>query len=107
MTDPFGVTLTVIRPAPPAKHGNPGGPPTEPDIDGCVGWPAGSAENDNRGTVVEADYTYLLPPGSDITAADRVRLDDVVYEVVGTPQRWAPISASDGGVVVDLRTWGE
>ncbi len=49
--------------------------------------PVGEDTRDDRNTVT-AGWTLYLPPGTQVSPRDRVRVRDVVYEVAGEPAVW-------------------
>lgn len=62
---------------------------TSTQVDGCVVYPRGSTELVQGQDLVTDSLTALLPPGTAITATDRVIVDGVTYEVDGQPSAWS------------------
>lgn len=59
--------------------------------------PTAAEDHDGRSRVTD-QFELYLPPGADITAADRARVRGNVYEVLGEPQVW-----EGAGVVAFVR----
>lgn len=111
-------TITVTRhpyqPDAPDRrgHNEPAwGPPQ--DLPGCLLAPGTSSEPAEAGRdKVLTQATIYAPPGTTVTALDRITTPDgTTWQVTGTPASWPPspvIGAPDGGgVVVTLtRTTG-
>ena len=109
---PYPEPITLLRTAtgPPDSYGNDTVTETEQLVEGCAVWPSdsnasGSNENVQAADMVITGYALLAPPGTGITAADRVRLaDGRTYEVVGTPGTWrSPLTNRQPGEQVSLR----
>lgn len=108
---PNGKTVTVVRPgtATTDAYGNDvPGPPTEFDVEGGAVAPrdgntAGPNEIvDARDTVISG-LTWWAPPGTDVQATDRARVDGILYDVIGrTGSFTSPFTGFTGPVVVDL-----
>lgn len=81
------------------------GTPTETDIEGALFAPGGSVEPNLPGAypVVTSPTLYWRNEWPDITAADKVRVRGVVYDVIGDPQEWIGDGLAPGGLVVELR----
>lgn len=65
-------------------------------IKGCLEFPNTSAHRDLpaqagdlENQAVTDGRTLLFPPGSDIVPSDRIRLDGVLFQVVGLPKEWS------------------
>ena len=78
-------TITVIR-APKVDRLStaPAGAAPEHDVPGCVVLPRTSHEED-RGWVIVEGRMIIAPHDSDVLADDKVRVDDVVWDVDGEP----------------------
>lgn len=88
-----GETVTVVRPAPLDKFGDPvpGETDTEFDSDGWMVAPGGSTELRDGQNSVDSDMALYRtgPPGSEeILPKDRVRVRGQLYEVQGEPAVW-------------------
>lgn len=83
--------------------------PTETDIDGCLFDPGNSGEpvTDWRSGRSETPTLYLpaSTAASAVTAGDRVRVRDDVYEVNGRPQDWR-MGSKAFGLVAKLTRFG-
>jgi hypothetical protein len=95
-------TVTVVRPAPLDKFGDPipGETDSEFDSDGWLVAPGGSAELRDQQNSVDSDmalYRVGSPTGEDIQPKDRVRVRGKLYEVQGEPAVWRL------GTVINLR----
>lgn len=80
--------------------------PTETVISGCAFAPRTTEEDrGNYRQAVIVGLTMYAPPGSDITAADRVRrANDDVFEIEGMPGEWvSPFTGWQAGIEVALR----
>jgi len=80
---------------------------TSTAVDGVV-WPrdgngtSGNEQLQGRDTVI-VGLSLLLPPGTDVTAVDRVDVGGLSYEVTGEPGHFfSPFTGSDPGVLVGL-----
>jgi hypothetical protein len=79
--------------------------PDEADIAGCWLEPTQSIENDDGRLAVQTGFTVAAPPAADITAKDRARYLDTIYEVIGDPM---PIKSPTGALdstKLFLRRW--
>jgi hypothetical protein len=106
MPGQYTVTVTVVRPGGRDQYGDPTGTPAETPVSGCVVWPEASSEQTFQQDIVALGYQVLMPAGTDVLATDQVRLpdDDLMYEVVGEPQRFLnPFTGTDPGVLVTAR----
>lgn len=109
-----GETVTRLRATTTANpySGEPDGDPdwTTPStlaIPGCGFDPGGSIESaDARRDAVTTQPTVYAPSDADITAADRVLVRGVTYEVDGRPALWrSPFTGWEPGLVVQLRAY--
>lgn len=82
--------------------------PSEVDIEGCAFDPGGSSEAlDLARNVITTQPTVYAPVGADITAADRLVVRGVTYEVDGDVAVWRnPFTGWEPGLVVPLK-WSE
>lgn len=115
MVSGFTEVITVVRPGPRDRHGDPG-EPTEHTIDDVIVAPSRSTENVDSGNQVTTRWDLYLPAGADIQATDRVRraadpppgeTSDLKrrapWVVVGDPSPWrSPWSGWNPGVVVHI-----
>jgi len=96
-----GEQIVIIRPAPRDKFGDPtGDPDTETVSEGWLFAPGASSELHDGQNSVDTDaelYRTGAPGDEDIRPADRIRVRDQVFEVVGEPAVWRL------GTVVRLR----
>lgn len=83
--------------------------PTSTEVVGVAVEPRPSNEpvQDARNAVTSG-FTLYLPPGTEITARDRVQVRGDTYRVLGDPAEWrSPFSGWDAGIVVQVeRTEG-
>lgn len=107
-----GETITRIRPVPvldPYSGEVTGSTWTnapEFPIEGVAVEPRPSSETPevDRNSVTSG-YTLYLPPDTDITSADRVRVRGVEYEVEGDPGDWHnPFTGDNPGIVIQAFT---
>lgn len=78
---------------------------TPTTVTGCVIWPRTSTENVQGGDLLITGLNLFLPPGTDVTAVDRVTLDDAtVWDVDGLPGDYSqsPLTGDGSGVLVAL-----
>lgn len=103
---PLGKTVTILRAGPPTRdaHGNkvPGADvPTQ--VVGCAVWPRSSSENTNGRDQVIIGLSVVMPYGTDVTATDRIKVGDVIYDIDGEPGvHDSPLTGSRMGVEVAL-----
>lgn len=96
-----GEDITIVRPAPVDKFGDPTGDPATETVSG--GWlvaPGGSTELHDGQNSVDSDvdlYRLGPPGGEDIQPPYQIRVRGVLYEVVGNPAIWS------AGTVIRLR----
>lgn len=89
-----GEQIVIVRPAPVDKFGDPLDPPeaaTETVSDGWLFAPGGSAELHDGQESVDTDvqlYRVGSPGDEQILPTDRIRVREVLYEVVGEPAVW-------------------
>jgi hypothetical protein len=79
--------------------------PAELDIAGCAVAPGGSSEPllEAR-NAVDSDFDVFMPAGTDVTAADRLRIRGLVCEVAGRPFDWSsPFTGWQPGLVVQAK----
>jgi hypothetical protein len=92
-------TVVVLRPPGKDRFGDPAaGDTAQFDLPGCLFAPGPSIERNTAANQVDSDATVYAPAGSDVRAADRLRVRGVVYDVIGNPQDWGR-----AGVVIALR----
>lgn len=105
---PFGVTV-IITPQTRDNFGErtAGSPVT---VEGCAAWRGSSSKafGGSKATAGQETVTFtatlVVPPGTAITATDRVTLDGIVYEVDGEPVTWqSPLTGTQSGIEVTLR----
>lgn len=82
-------TVTRLRGRSRDAWGDLAGEDAETDIAGCSVQPLGGTEDTGAGDLVVTNLTLVCPPGTDITATDRVRWGGSVYAVDGPPEPWA------------------
>lgn len=75
--------------------------PAEEDIDHCGVADGGSLEpTQDARNAVDSDFDVILPPGSDVTAQDRLVIRGLVCEVAGRPFDWvSPLSGWQPGMI--------
>lgn len=108
---PFGETV-VVRRATPVEDPYSGevtdyswADATDTEIPGCIVWP-GETDEPNRVAreIVDVIITVAMPPGTDVTAQDRVVVRGEVYEVDGAPFDYRhPMTGWRPGTVVPCR----
>lgn len=74
-------------------------------VGGASWWPTVSTEDNANAETVTAGLSLLLPPGTNVDAVDRVRVDGELFTIQGRPAVWerSPLSGSSAGVLVTLR----
>lgn len=79
--------------------------PAEVTISGCAFDPGSSGETlDLARNVLTTQPKVYAPAGSDITAADRLVVRGVTYEVDGDVAEWrSPFTGWEPGIVVPLK----
>jgi hypothetical protein len=89
---PFGVkTVTGIRrtEGTPDKLGVPARVETTFDIPGCSFQPLAKPKEDlGNVDLTQSAWKLFAPAGTGLTATDAVRIDGLVYEIVGDPHEW-------------------
>lgn len=75
------------------------------EVEGCIIEPRTTAEPLEAGrAAVVVGYTIHMPYDTDITAKDRVRLFDEVWNVDGYPFKWKnPFTGHKAGIEVSLK----
>jgi hypothetical protein len=94
VTDPYSQTSTRLDWSSPAELA----------IAGCVVYQADAGEQLDVGRdQVTQHLTVLLPPGTDLTAADRLRVRGLVYDVDGPPFEYrSPLTGWVPGMQVSV-----
>lgn len=78
---------------------------TETTVSGCYITQTGGSSNITDRDQRQVDAVCYMPPGTSITADDRVKFGGLVYVIEGQPaQRVSPSGALDH-IEVSLRTW--
>jgi hypothetical protein len=73
-------------------------------VDGCAFDPGSSSEDNDGRTAIVVTPTLYAPPGSDITAADRLLVRGLVFEIIGEPAAWvSPFDGQAKGLAISLR----
>lgn len=109
MFAPFGEILTLLRPPPKDRNGDPTAPPTSTVLANCPVWPRDSNGSVGNETTFAQDtvivgYTVLLPPGTDVLATDQVSWRAQVYEIEGEPGIYrSPLTGTTPGITVAIR----
>jgi hypothetical protein len=105
-------TITVTRPGRYQDHGSWyddwENPEPERDIEGCVVFPGTSTEDNDRQDAQKVLYTVLAPPGSDVTAADKIRVDLEPGLDLGVYGRPRPVPSPSGNLDhlhIELADW--
>lgn len=96
-------TVTVLRGRSRDNWGNLTGADAETTVSGCSVQPLGGTEMTDRGEMVVTNLTLFAPPGTDITATDRVRWLGSVYAVNGPPEAWHDRAGRQSHVQVQLK----
>lgn len=96
-------TVTVLRGSSRDNWGNLTGTDTETTVSGCSVQPLGGVEQTDRGEMVVTNLTLFCPPGTDITATDRVRWLGSVYAVNGPPEPWHDRAGRQSHTQVQLK----
>lgn len=112
---PYGIKATVVkrtRRTTPNLDGNDVYTDTEFEVSDVVTWPSTSSlvgqglriemRTGDQSTAV-ASLQALLPPNTDVTAFDAVRIGDVLWEIEGDPSIYiSPFTGTNPGVLVRL-----
>ena len=70
------------------------------DVTGCIEYPTASTEAD---MAVTDRREVLAPTGADVLATDRVKMDGLIYQVIGKPKDWIdPFTGWTPGVQISL-----
>lgn len=109
MTFPFGEDIVLVAngPATTDDYGDP--VPTQTEVVVRGAFSAGVSIEDSgdmgRSRQGRSQPEVYLPPGSDVSWIDAVRIGGVTYQVDGQPQEWAnPFTGWRAGVVVRLQS---
>lgn len=108
---PFGQTIHVLDGSGAnTRYGEPAWNwPVKATYEKCaVGPRDANASTGNEATfqqdTVEEGKTVYGPPGMNVSSVDRIRVDDVDYDVVGDPQSWpSPYTGWNPGTLVLLQ----
>lgn len=92
---PYGVTVTVTRPAPTDRFGDPVGGPTVHTIDRCGADYNSTASSQQFQDVQISDVDLFVPRGADVRPADRIDLDGRIFVVQGRPM-WDQVHPMTG-----------
>jgi hypothetical protein len=77
---------------------------TEVTLSNVPVWPGFSTEATSDRDTVITGYSAFLPPETDVSAVDQVRVFGVSFDVVGEPARYrSPLTGLAPGVVVQLK----
>jgi hypothetical protein len=95
-------TVTRLRGRSRDNFGNLQGSDSELDVTGCSVQPVSASESTDRGELTIANLTLYAPPGTDITATDRVRWQGDVYAVNGPPAVWRDETGAEDHVQAQL-----
>lgn len=77
-----------------------------PEIQGCVSWPGPTADTTERRDGDRIERTALLPAGTVVPDAARLRdPHGVLWRVVGEPQRWRSPTGALDSVAAELIRW--
>lgn len=75
-------------------------------ISGCSVQPASTGlSQDGRVLGISEGLTVYLPPGSDIQAGDRVRIEGKVYVINGEPKVWKGATGRVSHVQINVERW--
>lgn len=100
-----GEVVTVLRrtAGPRDSHGNKTWSWAETGIPGCVVWPTGSTEKIQGQDQTSEQLTVLFPPDTNLTAYERAKVRNLVYEINGIPSVWnSPFTPTRAGVEARL-----
>jgi len=81
------------------------GDASEITLPGCSVQPGATDEVLAGRTATLIQWTVYAPPGVDVLATDRIRYQDVVYEIDGEPARWSSPTGTLDHIVLLLKTW--
>jgi hypothetical protein len=99
-------TVTVIREPKVDRLDDPAqGPAAEHDIEGCAVLPRSSNE-EGKGWVIIEGRMVVAPFNADVLAADRVRVDGVVWDVDGAPGDYEDRRARGKATIFYLKRQG-
>lgn len=96
-------TVVILRGASRDDWGNRTGSDTETPVTGCSVQPGAGTESTDQGDLLITNLTVFCPPGTDVTAADRMRWQGTVYEVDGSPDAWHDQGGGGSHVQVQLK----
>jgi hypothetical protein len=96
-------TITRLRGQVRDDFGDWTGTDAELDIPGCSVQPTSAIESTDRGELLVTSLTAYCPPGTDLTATDRVRWLGSVYEVNGTPPAWRNRAGGVSHLIAELK----
>ena len=104
-------TVTRIRPSTTVKRGSivPDWDPekvSEKQISGCSMQPGSTTlSQDGRVLGISDGYTCYMPPGSDVTAGDKIVFNNLDYQVIGEPRPWTSPTGMVSSLQVQLERW--
>jgi hypothetical protein len=94
---PYGSTVTIRRRSVSGKdeYGNDKYAFVEENIPLCVVQPSGSGEETNFADRLSTTIIVYFPYGTDVNYIDALVVNEVEYEIEGTPQTWrSPFSGN-------------
>lgn len=99
---PYGQTVTITPQTTDNFGERTAGTPT--DVLRCaVYWTPGVEQLGGQDTIVY-EATVIAPPGTAVSATDRVTIDGTTYEVVSQPIVWqSPLTGTEAGVQFTVR----
>ena len=79
---------------------------TSENITGCSMQPAATAlSQDGRVLGISEGYTGYFPPGTDITAGDKIQFDGNDYQIIGEPRPWKSPTGRVTHIQAQLERW--
>lgn len=79
---------------------------TEMEIARCSIQPgATTLSQDGRVLAISDGFTGYFPPGADIAAGDKIRVNDKDYQVIGEPRPWTSPTGLVSSLQAQLERW--
>ena len=79
---------------------------TEKEISGCSMQPGSTTlSQDGRVLGISDGYTCYMPPGSDVTAGDKIVFNNLDYQVIGEPRPWTSPTGMVSSLQIQLERW--
>ena len=78
---------------------------TRTSVSGCSVQPTFGEEDTSHRDSVQSEYTVYAPPGTDVTAYDRIEWNGTVHEVNGRPSVWSVGMGLVDHVAIHINVW--